>query len=143
MSDSKIKIVYIYWPQQFFTSPTSNMQQSKKSTHIQIFFSGLDSVEAKLDKVFQHLEAQKVSTTSISIEEFLLIFQLLAFFACAGKAPIRQKMLDESLARVRKAGDPENILRWCFWTKDQHTLMAMADKLPRVILIGGNGTGKT
>jgi hypothetical protein len=96
-----------------------------------------------LDKVFQHVEAQKVSTTTISIEEFLLIFQLLALFACAGKAPIRQKMLDESLARVRKAEDPENILRWCLWTKDQHTLMAMADKLPRVILIGGNGTGKT
>ena len=93
-----------------------------------------------MDKVFQRVE---VSTTPISIEEFLLIFQLLALFACAGKAPIRQKMLDESLARVRKAGDPENILRWCFWTKDQHTLMAMADKLPRVILIGGNGTGKT
>ena len=52
-------------------------------------------------------------------------------------------MLDESLARVRKAGHFDNILRWCFWTKDQHTLMAMADKLPRVILIGGNGTGKT
>ena len=52
-------------------------------------------------------------------------------------------MLDESLARIRKAGDPENILRWCFWTKDQHTLIAMSDKLSRVILIGGNGTGKT
>ena len=106
-------------------------------------FSGSDSVEAKLDKVFQHVEAQKVSISPVSIQEFLLIFQLLALFACAGKAPIRQKMLDESLARVRKAGDPENILRWCFWTRDQHTLMAMADKLPRVILIGGNGTGKT
>ena len=52
-------------------------------------------------------------------------------------------MLDESLARVKKAGDYDNILRWCVWTKDQHTLMAMADKLPRVILVGGNGTGKT
>ena len=52
-------------------------------------------------------------------------------------------MLDESLARVKKAGDHNNILRWCVWTKDQHNLMAMADKLLRVILVGGNGTGKT
>ena len=52
-------------------------------------------------------------------------------------------MFDESVTRVKKAGHFDNILRWCFWTKDQHTLMAMADKLPRVILIGGNGTGKT
>ena len=63
--------------------------------------------------------------------------------ACAGKAPIRQKLFHETVSRVKKAGDPQNILRWCIWTKDQHTLMAMADKLPRVILIGGNGTGKT
>ena len=52
-------------------------------------------------------------------------------------------MFDESVTRVKKAGHFDNIIRWCFWTKDQHTLMAMADKLPRVILIGGNGTGKT
>ena len=52
-------------------------------------------------------------------------------------------MFDESVTRVKRAGHFDNILRWCFWTRDQHTLMAMADKLPRVILIGGNGTGKT
>jgi hypothetical protein len=52
----------------------------------------------------------------------------LIFETRAGKAPIRQQMLEESLARVKKAGHLYNILRWCFWTKDQHTLMAMADK---------------
>ena len=100
-------------------------------------------MDVKLNNIFGLVKAQKSSTSHTSIEEFVLIFQLLAFLACAGKAPIRQQMLDETLARVKKAGDPENILRWCFWTKDQHTLMAMADKLSRVILIGGNGTGKT
>ena len=106
-------------------------------------FSGSQNVDGKLDKVFQLVQAQKTSTSTTFIEEFILIFQLLAFLACAGKAPIRQQMLDESLSRVKKAGDPDNILRWCIWTKDQHNLMAMADKLPRVILVGGNGTGKT
>ena len=115
-----------------------------------ISFPGSDSVEAKLDKVFQLIQAQKSSTSPPSIEQFnslieqfKTIFELCAFVTCAGKAPIRQQMLDESLARVRKAGHFDNILRWCFWTKDQHTLMAMADKLSRVILVGGNGTGKT
>ncbi len=121
------------------------MYNSLKNLHIckSGFFSGSDSVEAKLDKVFQHVEAQKLSASPVSIQEFLLIFQLLALFACAGKAPIRQQMFDESVTRVKKAGHFDNILRWCFWTKDQHTLMAMADHLPRVIFIGGDGTGKT
>ena len=30
-----------------------------------------------------------------------------------------------------------------FWTQTQAALMELADKLPRVIIIGGNGTGKT
>ena len=100
-------------------------------------------MDGKLDNIFRLVEAQKSSTSPTSVEEFILIFQLLAFLACAGKAPIRQQMLDESLARVKKAGNHDNILRWCVWTKDQHNLMAMADKLSRVILVGGNGTGKT
>ena len=105
-------------------------------------FSGSEDVDGKLDNIFQLVEDQKSSTSATSIEKFILIFQLLAFLACAGKAPIRQKLLPESLARVKKAGGADNILRWCVWTKDQLSLMAMADKLLRVILIGGNGTGK-
>ena len=118
--------------------------------YIKTFFSGSDSVEAKLDKVFLCIQAQKTSTSPLSteqfnslVEQFKTIFELCAFVTCAGKAPIRQQMFDESVTRVKKAGHFDNILRWCFWTRDQHTLMAMADKLPRVILIGGNGTGKT
>ena len=61
-------------------------------------FSGSDNVDGKLDKIFQLVQAQKSSMSTTSIEEFLLIFQLLAFLACAGKAPIRQQMLDETLA---------------------------------------------
>ena len=41
------------------------------------------------------------------------------------------------------AGDPENIQRWSIWTPTQLSLMKMATELPRVILTGGNGTGKT
>jgi len=71
------------------------------------------------------------------------MFKYLTFVICAAKAPIRQKMLDETISRVAKAGDFENIQRWCFWTPSQLSLMEMAEKLPRVILIGGCGTGKT
>ena len=41
------------------------------------------------------------------------------------------------------AGDPETIQRWSIWTPTQLSLMKMATELPRVILTGGNGTGKT
>ena len=63
--------------------------------------------------------------------------------ACAAKAPIRQKMFQETLDRVSKSGDIENIQRWSFWTPSQLSLMGLAENLPRVMLIGGNGTGKT
>ena len=85
-------------------------------------------------------ELQKRRTTPISrsrtIEEFKTIFKYLAFVACAGKAPIRQKMLDETLAIISKAGTSENIERWCWWTPDQLSLLEQAENLNRVILIG-------
>ena len=63
------------------------------------------------------------------VEEFKTIFKYLAFVACAAKAPIRQKMLDETLDLIKKAGDAQNIQRWCLWTPSQLSLMEMADKL--------------
>ena len=86
---------------------------------------------------------QKQKIDPITLKEFKTFFKHLAFVACAAKAPIRQKLLDESIARVNKAGDAENIGRWCWWTPTQFSLLEQADKLSRVILIGGNGTGKT
>ena len=74
---------------------------------------------------------------------FLTIFKYLAFVACAAKAPITQKTLDITLERIDAAGESENIRRWCLWTPIQMSLMKMATELKRVILIGGNGTGKT
>ena len=40
-------------------------------------------------------------------------------------------------------GDSGDIQRCGFWTQTQALLMELADKLPRVIIIGGTGTGKT
>ena len=103
-------------------------------------FSGIEEVHEKLEAILKLL---KKSTDPNTLEEFKTFFKLLAFVACAGKAPIRQKMLDETLARVAKAGDAENIQRWSWWTPNQLGLLELAENLPRVILIGGNGTGKT
>ena len=89
---------------------------------------------------------KKIKPTSIdtsTLEEFKTIFKYLAFVTCAAEAPIRQKILDETLARIAKAGDSENIKRWCWWTPAQLSLLEQAENLTRVILIGGNGTGKT
>ena len=67
----------------------------------------------------------------------------LAFVACAAKAPITQKILDETVDLIDKAGSAENIRRWIVWTPTQLSLMELAEKLPRVVIFGGNGTGKT
>ena len=71
-----------------------------------------------------------------TLEEFKTIFKYLAFVACAAKAPVRQKMLDETLAIISKAGTSENIERWCWWTPDQLSLLEQSENLNRVILIG-------
>ena len=63
--------------------------------------------------------------------------------ACAAKAPIVQNLLNESIKRIVTAGNYENIQRWCLLTSTQLSLMESAYKLPRVIIIGGSGTGKT
>ena len=51
--------------------------------------------------------------------------------------------LEATLSLIDKAGSIENIQRWCIWTPHQLSLLEMADQMPRVVLIGGNGTGKT
>ena len=71
-----------------------------------------------------------------TLEEFKTIFKYLAFVACAAKAPVRQNMLDETLAIISKAGTSENIERWCWWTPDQLSLLEQAENLNKVILIG-------
>ena len=73
-----------------------------------------------------------------TLEEFKTFFKYLAFVASAAKAPVRQKMLDETLAMISKAGTAENIQRWCWWSPDQLSLLEQAENLPRVILIGND-----
>ena len=52
-------------------------------------------------------------------------------------------MDDETLTRIAKAGSAENIARWSWWTPTQFGLLELADRFSKVIIIGGNGTGKT
>ena len=69
-----------------------------------------------------------------TLVEFKTIFKYLAFVASA--APVRQKMLDETIAIIDKAGTSENIKKWCWWTPEQLSLLDQAENLNRVILIG-------
>ena len=109
-----------------------------------IFFAGSDQINDKLDSfIKRRLETSTSTPRAKTIEEFKILFKYLAFVACSAKAPIRQKMLEATLSLIDKAGSIENIQRWCIWTPYQLSLLEMADQMPRVVLIGGNGTGKT
>ena len=101
----------------------------------------MTEVEAKLNAIMKPIQRLQIDPTTL--QEFKTFFKYLAFVASAAKAPVRQQMLHETLARIAKAGEAENIERWCWWTPNQLSLLDQADRLPRVILIGGNGTGKT
>ena len=102
---------------------------------------GIEEVDPKLNAALT--THSNCPTDPTTIEKFKTIFKYLAFVASAAKAPVRQKMLDETLSRIAKAGEAKNIQRWCWWTPTQLSLLEQANKLSRVILIGGNGTGKT
>ena len=67
----------------------------------------------------------------------------LAFAACAAKAPITQTLTRKIDDRVQIAGSAENIQRWMFWTVPQASFFANAVSQPKVLLLGGNGVGKT
>ena len=71
-----------------------------------------------------------------TLEEFKSFFKYLAFVACAAKAPVRHKMLDETLTMISKAGTAENIEKWCWWSPNQLSLIEQAENLNKVILIG-------
>ena len=81
-------------------------------------------------------QLEKLAIDSTTLEEFKTFFKYLAFVACAAKAHVKGKMLDETLSAISKAGAAENIERWCWWTPDQLSLLEQAENLNRVILIG-------
>ena len=76
-------------------------------------------------------------------EDFKIFFKYFAFIGCAGKAPIRQNVLDKTDQLVSIAGAFENIRRWYVWTPTQLSIMDQAENLSRVLITGGNGTGKS
>ena len=67
----------------------------------------------------------------------------LAFAACAARAPVTQSLTKEIDDRVQIAGSPQNIERWMFWTVPQATFFANASSQQKILLLGGNGVGKT
>ena len=101
---------------------------------MKFIFLGVDEVDVKLSGAMKRFKRKAIDPTTL--EEFKTIFKYLAFVACAAKAPVRQKMLDETLAIISKAGTSENIERWCWWTPEQLSLLDQAENLNRVILIG-------
>ena len=96
-------------------------------------FSGIDEF-FKMKSVLHQLRKLPIDTTTL--DEFKKFFKYLAFVVCAAKAPIRGKMLDETLSAISKAGTAENIEHWCWWTPNQLSLLDQAENLNRVILIG-------
>ena len=76
-------------------------------------------------------------------KQFANIVKYLAFAACAAKAPVSQSLTKEIDGRVKIAGSAENVQRWMFWTVPQATFFANAASQKKVLLLGGNGVGKT
>ena len=103
--------------------------------HVKLFFLlGTANVEPKLSNIVKELKKQPIDATTFN--EFKTYFKYLAFVISAAKAPVKQKMFYETVKRVGKAGEAENIQRWLWWTPTQLGLLEQSDQLPRVIIIG-------
>ena len=106
--------------------------------------SGDDQLSTKLDRIVKELEStDRTIDSSKCVKDFKIMTKYLAFAVCAARAPVKEKLLDETVHRVDKAGKSTNIQRWSNWTLDQMSVMSNIDNLPRVFLVGGNGVGKT
>ena len=107
---------------------------SQISSSLYFTLAGINEVDVKLNQAMKQINNNSVHPTFL--KEFKTFFKYLAFVACAAKAPVRQKMVDQTLSLISKAGSAENIQRWCWWSPDQLSLMEQAENLNRVILIG-------
>ena len=76
-------------------------------------YQGTHEIDPKLDLVVKEVESKRQTSAlkTKTTEDFKTIFKYLAFVACSAKAPIRQNMLQETLNRIAKAGDSDNIQR--------------------------------
>ena len=96
--------------------------------------SGTDEVDIKLNMAMNDFKHEIIDPTTL--EQFKTFFKYLAFVACAAKAPVRHKLVDETLAMISKAGTADNIQKWCWWSPNQLSLIEQAENLNKVILIG-------
>ena len=94
------------------------------ANYMSITLSGYSQVDIKMDEIIHQsvhpdFQRKKPSQWPGAVKDFINLFMYLAFIACAGRAPIKQKILDESCERVSRAGTFENIRRWYLWTPTQ------------------------
>ena len=85
----------------------------------------MDEVDVKMNQAMKEFKHEEINLTTL--EEFKTFFKYLAFVACAAKAPVRHKLLDETLAMISKAGTAENIEKWCWWSPNQLSLIEQAE----------------
>ena len=74
-------------------------------------------------------------------KQFLTLIKYLAFGAA--KTPVPESMVKKIEQNIQTQGSEEIIQRYMFWTPPQLTLLGIDHNIEKVLLIGGNGVGKT
>ena len=107
--------------------------------------TGVSEFQKKMDEI--HSQVAKCHMTpsdpESEIKQYKTLVKYLAFVASSSKMPIAQNLIDETSKRVQEFGKAENIRTWSCWTPKQLQVLSCPDTLIKVILIGGNGSGKT
>ena len=93
-----------------------------------------------MNNIMKNLKPQSLSKEAI--KQFQTVAKYLCFVASAAKVTIGEKVDEQASAIVQKFGTAENIKAWCL-TPQQLSVFANSDGMPFVILMGGNGTGKS
>ena len=76
-----------------------------------------------------------------SLNQFSYMMKMLTFLASL--TPTRETFFREARSAIYKCGTYKNIALWSHWTPDQNNILTNANTMNKVILVGGNGTGKT
>ena len=92
-------------------------------------------------EILKKRQSSKKSSTN-SIEQYKTVVKYLIFVASAAKVAIGGKLLEETSKTIQRFGTAENIQTWVL-TPLQLALVSNHDEFPKVIIMGGNGSGKS
>ena len=93
---------------------------------------------------------EEINTLNISSESkksptyvYKTLVKFIMLVASASKVPIGSNLDKQTKRLVDEFGTVQHIRTWCFWTPQQLQVLSSPESMTRLVIFGGNGSGKT